>query len=155
MKQFGRVVSIFVPFDLSKKSSRIFAFVEYSTFKEAEKAIREINSSKKDGLDIVADFAHSKVESKVCLTENVPQLPARMQSKKIVEEEVQQVPISINLDSFKFGDFIEKVSFFEYKGPNDANLDDNEQKYLMKYAKQSKGEYDEEKVSISYDFSRK
>lgn len=153
MKQFGRVVSIYVPFDLSKKNSRIFAFVEYSTFKEAEKAIREINSSKKDGFDIVANFAHTKVEQKVCPTENVPQLPACIQSKKIVEKEVQQVPISINLESFKFDDIIEKVSFFEYMGPIDAN--DNEQKYLMKYAGESKGEYDEEKVSISYDFSQK
>ncbi|XP_070509829.1 protein vreteno-like [Chironomus tepperi] len=155
MKQFGRVVSIFVPCDLGKKSSRVFAFVEYSTFKEAEKAIREINSSKKDGLDIVADFAHTKAQPKLCQAENVPQLAPRVENKEIAEEEVPKASIFINLDSFKFDDSTEKVSQFEYKGPITADLNDREQKYLKKCAEKSLGDYDEQEDCLEYNMMLK
>ena len=156
MKQFGHVVSIDIPYNnLTVKKSRIFAFVEYSTFKEAEKAIREINSSKKDGqIDIRAEFARAKNEPDLSdsHSENVPQMSLPVPNNEKAEE-IPQAQISVNLNYSKLSDSTEKVSQFEFKGPIAADPNDPEIIYLKKCAEKSLGEYNEEEVSINYVFN--
>lgn len=148
MSSFGRVTRVHI-LNNHGKSNNYTAFVDYSTFAEAEKAIRLLHSSQNSGLGIKAEFANPRksnpLESQVI-----------QRQQPIIEEEVPSVQdlikdlVTLDLNyTAPTNDNYEKVTQFEYQ-PNQPDKDDLKQlEDLKNLAKESKWEFEENSVMFN------
>lgn len=143
MKQFGTVKSIEFPF-----SSQGFCFVEYDSFKEAEKVLREINSQENSGLSFRAEFANEKCGARC----PEPEIECPAQAESESEEEVETVHVmSVDLTRFQEEDPFEKVSFFHYDGPVIVDMDNPQMNTIKNNAAKSLGKYNESERCFEYN----
>lgn len=159
MRKFGIVTSIHIPKESRNTSnSRMNVFVEYMTFREAEKALRELNNCSNSGLDIQVEFARTKQtfqqnnehadQAQDCDDTNNNHEKSQKSLKTEEKKVAVHMPITVKFQEYFSDDVFEKVTRFEYSKPLTKQISLKHQEELKKLALKSKGTYDEKNVSI-------
>ncbi|KAG5680745.1 hypothetical protein PVAND_010234 [Polypedilum vanderplanki] len=163
MKTFGNVTEVFIPKNRYLSSGRMMAFVEYKTFSEAEKALRELNSISNTGLKIEAEFANLRNRDKKCDSPELAVSPSIETNDQSVNhdnnndrnfEKVEDQPkvfIKVNFHEYNNDDKFEKMTNFEYKKPALTKMQLKAQNELKEQALNSMGTYDPKKNIFIYN----
>jgi RNA recognition motif-containing protein len=154
MRTFGHLVGNVDMVKNSKTptSEKVLAFVEYKTFSEAERAMRELNSLSNTGLNVHAEFAYDRRQAQ---KKNVLQDPERESSSsnnnnpELIEDIEVHVPITVKFREHIVDENFEKVTYFEYKKLPLTRAQLQAKAEMKKLAMASKGKYDEQKVLYS------
>ncbi|CRK99552.1 CLUMA_CG012869, isoform A [Clunio marinus] len=162
LKQFGNVTDLNIPhnqsnFSCSKPGFKI-AFATFSCFNETEKAVRDLNSEKNDGLKLYAEIAHERqISSEPDYTQQDQNqlqedenLSKGFNNLEINEEDPLQDechPVMfVDYENVQDGNIHEKVTKWERKKFVMSNHERNILEDMKQRAMKSLGNYDDDKL---------